>query len=130
MNVRKRFLFGEGEDISVFVHVDGYRSWSNERKDMTNNAFYWPSPNGSVIAFCRNYDDSGASVTEYSAMADVSGHEYMHGIVRYTSGLSNTSDNEMPDAVNEALGDIMGYCAEAYINGGEIDWTSSVRDFL
>lgn len=118
---------GEGEDISVFVHVDGYRSWSNERKDMTNNAFYWPSPNGSVIAFCRNYDDSGASVTEYSAMADVSGHEYMHGIVRYTSGLSNTSDNEMPDAVNEALGDIMGYCAEAYINGGEIDWTSSVR---
>lgn len=118
---------GNGIDVKVFVHIDGYEDYDKTDVKMINNAFHWKSPNGHVMAFCKNYDEHNNLTNEYSNEIDVVGHEFTHGIVSETCGLEDTENNHMPSAINEALADILGYCAEAYYYGEKIDWISSVR---
>ena len=119
---------GEGEDINVYVHTIGYRDWKGKDKSSVNNAYFWMSPNGPILSFTKNYDDTTKDeIDEYTCELDVVGHEFTHGIVKYTAGLRDTESNLMPGAINEAVADIMGYCAEAAITGRKIDWTCSVR---
>lgn len=120
-------LNGLGEDIDVYIHTIGYRDYKGNDKSHINNAYFWISPNGPIISFTKRYDNTGAEIDEYSCEVDVIGHEFTHGIVAYTAGLSDTKNNLMPGAINEAVADIMGYCAEAVITEKDIDWTSSVR---
>lgn len=117
---------GAGEDIDVYIHTIGYRDY--ERKDIpiVDNAYFWISPNGPVISFTKRYDDNTkAEIDEYSSELDIVAHEFTHGIVAYTAGLLDTKSNLMPGAINEAVADIMGYCAEAKIMERKIDWTFS-----
>lgn len=121
-------LNGLGEDIDVYIHTIGYRDYKGKDNSHVNNAYFWISPNGPIISFTKRYDNNTkAEINEYSCEVDVIGHEFTHGIVAYTAGLSDTKNNLMPGAINEAVADIMGYCAEAVIMEKEIDWTSSVR---
>lgn len=118
---------GEGDDINVYVHVNGLLMWDASTMERANNAFSWFSPNGMVLAVEVKYDSDGNETTDFGSDLDAIAHEYTHGVVRYTSGLSNTADNNMPSAINEALADIMGYCVEAEDGNGEMDWISAVR---
>lgn len=121
-------LNGAGEDIDIYIHTIGYRDYEGKDNPHVNNAYFWISPNGPIISFTKRYDNNTkAEIDEYSCELDVIGHEFTHGIVAYTAGLSDTKNNLMPGAINEAVADIMGYCAEAVIMEKEIDWTSSVR---
>lgn len=118
---------GEGEDIDVYIHVSSLQNWDTSREPWQNNAFSWLSPNGMVMAVTVRYDDNGNETIDFGSELDVIAHEYTHGVVNYTSGLSNTADNKMPSAINEAIADILGYCVEAEYSNGEMDWISSVR---
>ena len=118
---------GKGLDINIFVNTEGYRNSEFEDVEYINNAFYWFSPNGSVMNFPKCYDSNNNEIDSYSSEIDVVGHEFTHGVVAYTSKLSDTNNNKMPSAINEAVADIMGYCVEARHNSDVIDWTSSVR---
>lgn len=118
---------GKGLDINIFVNTEGYRDSDFNDLEFTNNAFYWLSPNGSVMNFTKCYDSNDNEIDSYSSEIDVVGHEFTHGVVAYTSELSDTNNNKMPSAINEAVADIMGYCVEARHNSDVIDWTSSVR---
>lgn len=120
---------GNGEAIDVYVHTTAYRDFGGKDRKMVNNAYFWRSPNGPIISFTRCYDGD-REIDEYSCELDVVGHEFTHGVVSYTAQLSDTENNRMPSAINEAVADIMGYCAEAKILGRRIDWTSSVRSSI
>lgn len=109
------------------MNTEGYRNSEFEDVEYINNAFYWFSPNGSVMNFPKCYDSNNNEIDSYSSEIDVVGHEFTHGVVAYTSKLSDTNNNKMPSAINEAVADIMGYCVEARHNSDVIDWTSSVR---
>lgn len=115
------------EDINVYVHTIGYRNWSGQDVNHVNNAYFWKSPNGPIISITQKYNSDNELVTDYGAELDAIGHEFTHGVVDYTCALSNTSNNKMPSAINEAVADIMGYCIEADVLSQDIDWTCSVR---
>lgn len=115
------------EDINVYVHTIGYRNWSGQDVNHINNAYFWTSPNGPIISITQKYNSNNEIITDYGSEIDVIGHEFTHGVVGYTCALSNTSDNKMPSAINEAIADIMGYCIEADLLSQSIDWTCSVR---
>ncbi len=119
---------GQGEDINAYIHITGYKNYSGENKDTQNNAFYWYSPNGSVMAYMYCFDENGNPIVDYSSELDVVGHEFTHGVIHYAAGLQDTDDNKMPGAINEAIADIMGYCIEANANKDKkLDWVSSAR---
>lgn len=119
---------GSGGNIDVYIHTMGYRDYEGKDNPFVDNAYFWDSPNGPVLSFTKRYDsNTKAEIDEYSCELDVVGHEFTHGVVAYTAGLSDTENNLMPGAINEAVADIMGYCAEAVIMEKEIDWTSSGR---
>lgn len=117
----------ECEDIDVYIHTVGYRDYGGNNQSKINNAYFWVSPNGPIISLTKRYDDAQKEIDEYSCEVDVIGHEFTHGVIAYTSRLADSENNLMPGAINEAIADIMGYCAESEIQGKEIDWTSSVR---
>ena len=50
-NFSRDSFTGEGEDVNVYVHASGLKMWDGSTTERSDNAFYWPSPNGSVIAF-------------------------------------------------------------------------------
>ncbi len=132
-NFSRDSFTGEGEDVNVYVHASGLKMWDGSTTERSDNAFYWPSPNGSVIAFNPCYDENGNLINEFSTEIDAATHEYTHGVVRYTSTLSNMNTNDMPSGINEAFSDIMGYCVEAETQRTEenpeprMDWKSVVR---
>lgn len=45
---------------------------------------------------------------------DVTGHEFTHGVIRYTSNLGQT---HLPGAINEGFADVMSICIEKYTTG-------------
>ena len=104
-----------------------------EADERSDNAFYWPSPNGSVIAFNPCYDENGNLINEFSTEIDAATHEYTHGVVRYNIHTFQYDTNDMPSGINEAFSDIMGYCVEAETQRTEenpeprMDWKSVVR---
>lgn len=52
---------------------------------------------------------------------DIVGHEFTHGVTKYTSGLVYERE---PGALNESFSDIFGYEVERYLNGGvHTNWT-------
>ena len=121
---------GNGEPIDVYVHTVAYRDYKGNDRNLVNNAYFWRSPNGPIVSFTKRYDSQNRELNEYSCELDVVGHEFTHGIVSYTARLFNTKTNQMPSAINEAVADIMGYCAEATILGRRIDWTNSLRSSI
>lgn len=130
LNTFKRSSFdGDGVDIDLYVHTTGLKQ-SDSNDDFVNNAFFWNPLGQPFIAVTRRYSDSRNTIEtdDYGCELDVIGHEYTHGVVSYTSGLEDTESNHVPSAINEAVADIMGYCAESSITGQRIDWKSSVRD--
>ena len=114
---------GNQTNINAYVHIEGYK-YNDQDKDFINNAFHWISPNGHVLAITKRFDrqDTSKALNEYSTDLDIIGHEFTHGVVSETCELQNTVDNYMPNAVNEAVADIMGYCIEAQTNRQPIDW--------
>ena len=115
---------GNQTDLNAFVHVEGYKDYSNNDNDHVNNAFHWISPNGHVMAITKRFDknDSSKPLNEYSTDLDIIGHEFTHGVVSETCVLENTLNNYMPKAINEAVADIIGYCIEAQTYRQPIDW--------
>ncbi len=118
---------GQGEDINVYIHTKGFKNWGGKDVNKVNNAYFWSSPNGPILSITSRYNDKNEEINDYSCELDVIGHEFTHGVVRYTCCLTDTSDNVMPGAINEAIADIMGYCIEATVSSCDIDWTSSAR---
>ncbi|MGN1160991.1 MAG: M4 family metallopeptidase, partial [Candidatus Fimenecus sp.] len=116
-------LDGNKLPLKVYVNISGYRSYDNEDINMKNNAFYWLSPNGSVITSTLRFDENGSSISEYSYNLDVMAHEYTHGVIRYTNQLEDTPNNPNPGAINEGIADIFGVLAEQKImNWDSPDW--------
>lgn len=115
---------GNQTNINAYVHIEGYKNYSNQDVDYINNAFHWISPNGHVMAITKRFDkqDTTKALNEYSTDLDIIGHEFTHGVVSETCALENTAENYMPAAINEAVADIMGYCIEAQTNRQPIDW--------
>lgn len=56
--------------------------------------------------------------TSFAAI-DIIGHEYTHGVTRFTAGLLNIADE--CGALNESFSDIFGECIEYYVDGS-CDW--------
>lgn len=66
-----------------------------------------------------NYIKFGYIGNDYLAVIDVAGHEFTHGVTRYSAALEYESE---PGALNESFSDIMGFEVEAYAEGGVSDW--------
>lgn len=109
---------GEKSTINTYVHVMGYQDYEGEDHRMINNAFHWYSPNGTVFAFTKRYNDSGNEINEYSANLDVVAHEYTHGIESHISGMIYRGES---GAIMEAYSDIFGEMVEDYSNDGVLD---------
>lgn len=106
-----------GGDINVYVHITGYGVGGRNR-DYTNNAFHVISPNGTVFAFTKRYDQNNNEISEYSADLDVVAHEYMHGVEARISGMVYEGES---GAIMEAYSDLFGEIAEDYSNDGKLD---------
>ncbi len=55
----------------------------------------------------------------YGQGIDIVGHEFTHGVTRYTAGLPNTFEG---GALNESFSDFFGTLVERRTNSGTIDW--------
>lgn len=130
-NFNRNSFSGQGEDVMVYIHTVGYTDSEGEEISSLNNAYYANVDGSPFISITKCYDKDGKSVEENSAHVDIMAHEYMHGIISYTSELSN--EDNMSGALNEGISDVLGYCAEADIKNQGIDWTvegvrSSIQD--
>lgn len=104
---------GNGENIDVFVHSE-----ANE-----NNASYIGELDAIYVYKCHN---EGTETDELSFNTIVMGHEFTHGIIAHSSLLSDTENNKMPQAINEAIADIMGYYVDSEINDHPMAWEFDV----
>ena len=77
-----------------------------------NNA-YW---NGHYIHFGNG---DGFRYSDLCGAVDVIAHEITHGVTQHTSNLIYENQS---GALNEAMSDIFGACAEIWIDGGPDDW--------
>ncbi len=120
---------GLGIDIPVYVHTIGYSTGNKEEK-VVNNAYYVKFfEDQPLISYTKRYDSQGNELDEFSENVIVAAHEFTHGIIDYTSGLSNTKKNLMPGGINEGIADIMGYCVESTITHTGMDWKiPDIRD--
>ncbi len=92
---------GYGKEIRVFADYSG------------ENAFYDTIGNNDYLFF--GYLDN-----QYTAVIDVVGHEYMHGINHYSAKLKYKNE---PGALDESFADISGFLVERFSEpGGTIDW--------
>lgn len=122
---------GLGVDIPVYIHTIGYLDGDNGKNEkVVNNAYYINFfDDQPLISYTKRYDSQGNELDEYSENVIVAAHEFTHGIIDYTSGLSNTKKNLMPGGINEGIADIMGYCAESTITNTGMDWNiPDIRD--
>lgn len=93
-----------GNKVKVFVDL---------LDDQVEGAFYRKSDNIIYFGYFNPIFNQ-----YYSAISDVAGHEYRHGIDDKTASLAYESES---GALNESFSDIFGVLTEAYINGS-VDW--------
>lgn len=119
-------------EISVVVHVK--KDYNEEMKidKGVNNACFTETLDTSnpLIAFFDNVDEEGNPIADYAGDIAVCGHEYTHGIIRYTSALLPEGE---PRALNEAAADIMGImirfaCPENPLEWQAEGWQINSRD--
>jgi Zn-dependent metalloprotease len=79
---------------------------------------------GDYIWVGRNY---GNNSTNYAGSLDVIGHEFTHGVTRYSADLEGLNIyNFECGAIFESFSDIFGQCVENYILGST-DWVSGTN---
>ncbi len=111
--------------LRLYVNTEGYKSYDGEDIPEKNNAYFWVSPNGPILASTKNIEN-GKEIAELSANLDVLAHEYTHGVIHYTCALRDTQYNSFPGAINEGISDIFGVLAEQSIaDWSEPDWLMS-----
>lgn len=92
---------GNGHEVRV------YANWE------VANAAYDP------VSSPQNYISFGTIDGGYTAVLDVAGHEYFHGIIRYSSDLAYEDES---GALNESFADIFGTMVERFAQSGVHDW--------
>ena len=74
-----------------------------------------------VVSGATGYDEIALGYynnVSYSSL-DIVGHEYMHGVTYYRSGLAMVAEES--GAINESFSDFFGECIEYYVNN-TCDW--------
>ena len=94
-NFGRKGLDNDNSKISVIIH------------DETNVANSYYSSSNDLL----NFGHGGSYIHSGAAALDTVGHEFTHGVVRYTTSLS-AYYRDAPGAINEGYADIFGYFIE------------------
>jgi neutral peptidase B len=94
---------GQGAPIAIVAHDPAH----------PNNAGF----DSKDLSFRIGVSDPPGSIKPFSAALDVMGHEFLHGVIKFTVGFTNSGNS---GALNESLGDVFGQFVEGdtYPNGG------------
>ncbi len=106
-------LDGEGSKFKVYINSNVYE----EGKIPTGNALY----TNDKLMFFR--EDLAQGEIEYNSVV----HEYAHGVIRHTAGLSGTKELTENAVIAEGLADIFAELAELKL-AGTADWIHGERN--
>lgn len=100
-------------DIHELASVDGNGRVLRVYADATDLAGYYEHKKK------RDYLWYGTVGGLYFGVVDVIGHEFTHGVTKYSADLEYQNE---PGALNESFSDIFGTVIEGFIEGGITDW--------
>ncbi|HRP90431.1 MAG TPA: M4 family metallopeptidase [Edaphocola sp.] len=121
------------DEVVTTPHWIGTKVW-NYWKEKFNRESY--DNNGTEVKIMNNiptttnsWDPSDEVIRlgkyngNHFAIKDVMGHEFCHGVLRWTVANGNLDGNREARTIGESFFDIFGYEIERYINGGHTNWS-------
>ena len=90
----------DNKGSEILVSIDAYAKVNGEKKEWQNAAW--------LNGFRRMYIGTVNGIT-FSQAVDVTAHEFTHGVIEYTAGLTGKGE---PGALNEGYADIIGNLVE------------------